>query len=187
MTRAEPRHRRSRFSWPTTTEPTTTSAGTHDHGLKTTPIGMALLALVLLFFVNAAFLVYILVARESRNVQQEQVQQQIRDSWCSALDAFPQKNYFLDPLRKQYNCGPGLPLESYPPEIQDGLNGGSSAPATPTAPPGVEVAPDGYDFSGGASAGLPTEVPHYPTPGSTEPEPTAPVPSGFPPPDPDQP
>lgn len=130
MTDIDPPHR-SRFGWPTVTEPTTTPAGTHDHRIKSTALSMAFLGMALLFLVNVGLVAYVIVAKQNRDAAQEQVQRQIRDSWCQALDGFPQGNAFLDPLRKQYHCGPGTPITEYPPDVQQRL---TPAP-TPTSAP----------------------------------------------------
>jgi hypothetical protein len=127
-----PEQRRSRLGWILTTEPTTTPAGTHDHQLKHTPLGMAFLGILLLFLVNVGLVAYVIVAKQNRDAAQEQVQREIRDSWCQALDGFPQGNPFLDPLRKQYHCGPGMPITAYPPEVQNQLR--TPAPTQPSAP-----------------------------------------------------
>lgn len=187
MSDVPPQHRRSRFAWPTTTEPATTSAGTHDHRLRNTPIGMAFVGLILLFLVNAGLIAYILVLKDARDVQQERTQELIRDSWCQALDAFPQGYPTLDSLRERFNCGPGRPVEEFPPDVQQQFRGRAHVTA-PETPPGVDVAPEGgFDLPGGASADGGPGEPYYPTPGEPEPEPTVPIPDGFPPPDPVQP
>lgn len=186
MTDVEP-PRRSRLGWPMHTEPTTTPAGTHSHKQSVGPLMLAFLCIVLLFLANIGLVWFILARSEARDASEQRMREQIRDSWCQALDGFPQSNPFLDPLRKQYDCGPGRPVEDFPPEIQQELNRDDPPPPPPPAPEGVEVLPDGLRFDGGASPDVEPAQPYYPTPGEAEPPPDVPIPEGFPPPDPVQP
>lgn len=140
MTDVEPQHRRSRIGWTLRTEPTTTPAGTHDHGQNNGPLALAFICIVLLVALNVVLFGYILARGEERDAENERVQEQIRDSWCQALDAFPEGNPWLDPLRDQYGCGPGRPLEDLTPEQRQQIQSRTTRPTVaqsvlPPAPP----------------------------------------------------
>lgn len=134
MTDVEPQDRRSRVGWALRTLPATTPAGTHDHGQRNGPIIVSLFCIIGLVVMNVGLIFYILARGEARDASELRMRQQIRDSWCQALDGFPQGNVFLDPLREQYGCGPGRPVEDFPPEVQRELNGEPS-PVRPSERP----------------------------------------------------
>jgi hypothetical protein len=148
----DPADRPSRQGWPLRTQETTTSAGTHDHRL---PQGIfrVLIALsvflIVLAVVDAVLVIYIVGRGEYRQQQIERTRQEIRDSWCQALDGFPQDSVFLNPLREKYHCGPGIPLDQLPPEIQNQLrptpapSTATMVPAQPSVEPSVPSAPLG--------------------------------------------
>lgn len=47
------------------------------------------------------------------------LKREIRNSWCTALDTFPEGGASLDRLRARYHCGPGMPMASLTPEEQE--------------------------------------------------------------------
>lgn len=80
---------------------------------------------VVIFGVCLAVFVYLFVSliqsrSAERRAQNDRIQQEIRDSWCTALDTFPEGGE-LDDLRVQYDCGPGIPLSDLPPDQADRL------------------------------------------------------------------
>jgi hypothetical protein len=169
MTDVEP-PRRSRFAWPTTTEPATTPAGTHDHRVKNTPLGLAFLGIVLLFLVNVGLVGYVLVARETRDEQTRITNQRINDGICDLLDQLPEGG-LLDRPRQKYGCGPGIPFEELAPEEQEQIMGRAPAairPPAPVAPSPTTPAP-APDPMGGAVQVPPAEAAR---PGAPEPAPT---------------
>ena len=144
----DPAKRPSRRGWPLRTQATTTSAGTHDHKL---PQGIfrVLIAvcvfLVVLAVVDAFLVLYITGRGQLREQQIEQVREQIRESWCQALDGLPRDNAYLDILRDKYDCGPGLPLSQFSPDVQKQLSPGPSQPSTPPVqqpPPTSSATPE---------------------------------------------
>lgn len=126
----EPSYRRSRRAWPLRTEPTTTPAGTHDHAISNTPMGMAFTGIVLLLLVNVALVAYVFIARESRDEQNRQTNQRINQSICDLLDQLPEGG-LLERPRAKYGCGPGIPFDQLPPEVQDRLTNPTPAVVAP--------------------------------------------------------
>ena len=182
MTDVEPQHRRSRFSWPTHTEPTTTPAGTHDHRQSSGPLLLAFLCIVLLFLANVGLIWFILARGEARDAAEKRMRTEIHSGQCELLDAFP-TTPLLDDVRHKFNCGPGRPISDFPPDVQENLNG-DTKPVAPQPPAGVESIPG---LPGGASPQAERPQPYFPTPGVAEPPATVPYPPDFPPPDPVQP
>jgi len=189
MTHTEPEHRRSRLGWALRTEPTTTPAGTHDHGQRNGPLFLAFFCIVGLFAVNVGLVWFILARGEARDAAEQRMREQIRSGYCELLDAFP-ADVLLDSVRERFDCGPGIAIEDLPPEVQENLNNRNTAPLLEPAPlpDGAEVVPEGA-FPGGAEMqpDEPEPEPYFPTPGEPEPPATVPYPPGFPPPDPVQP
>jgi len=156
----DPADRPSRRGWPIRTRPTTTAAGTHDHQL---PQGIfrvliALCVFLLVLAVVDAFLVLYIVGRgQVREAQIEQTRRDVREQLCDVLDGLPQGGV-LDLTRSKLDCGPGIPFDQLPPEIQQQLTpsparqpttqpsepvtGGSAAPErSPTPSPPDEQPP----------------------------------------------
>lgn len=123
MTDAEPHQRRSRLGWALRTEPTTTPAGTHDHGQRNGPLFLAFGCIVGLVLINVGLVWFILARGETRDARERQMRDQIRDGYCELLDAFP-ADPLLDDVRRRFECGPGRPVEDFPPEVQRDLGGG---------------------------------------------------------------
>jgi hypothetical protein len=73
---------------------------------------VALTAFIVVAVLNAVMTLmifsYILLRGTERDAENARMQQQIRDSWCTALDELPAGGP-LDRLRATYHCGPGLP------------------------------------------------------------------------------
>lgn len=66
------------------------------------------------------FLVLIILERSDRaSDERSDLKREIRNSWCTALDTFPEGGASLDRLRARYKCGPGMPLASLTPEEQE--------------------------------------------------------------------
>jgi hypothetical protein len=129
----DPADRPSRRGWPLRTQATTTTAGTHDHQL---PQGIfrvliALCVFLLVLAVVDAFLVLYIVGRgQVREAQIEETRRDVREQLCDVLDGLPQGGV-LDLTRSKLDCGPGLPLSSFPPDIQRQF---TPAPTQPSAP-----------------------------------------------------
>lgn len=117
---------------------TTTPAGTHDHPMPRWVARndvAACVLLVILATVDAFLVIYIVGRGQLREQQIEQVREQIRESWCQALDGLPEGNAYLDLLRDKYHCGPGLPLSSFSPDEQAKLHPPSVPPSVPAQQP----------------------------------------------------
>jgi hypothetical protein len=121
----DPRKRRSRIPWPMRTGETTTAAGTHDHTMpkwvRFNDICGFLLHVVE-SLVIACLLIYIIGRGEVRERQIQDTRDLVREQLCDVLDGLPEGGV-LDLTRGRLHCGPGMPLESYPPEIQGQLGG----------------------------------------------------------------
>lgn len=156
--------RRSRFAWPDRTEPTTTPAGTHDHKQSNGPLLIAFFCIVVLLLADAGLVWFIIARGEARDEAELRLRQEIRAGQCELLDALP-ADPLLDQVREEFGCGPGRPVESYPPEVQEQL--GNAAPTTPPPPSGVETAPPGETFPlpPGADADTPRTTPYFPPEG----------------------
>jgi len=140
----DPADRPSRRGWPIRTRPTTTAAGTHDHQL---PQGIfrvliALCVFLLVLAVVDAFLVlYILGRGQVREAQIEQTRRDVREQLCDVLDGLPAGGV-LDLTRERLGCGPGIPFDQLPPEIQQQLTPPPArSPSQPTAPATTPDAP----------------------------------------------
>lgn len=138
MTGTEPPHR-SRRAWPIRTEPTTTPAGTHDHGQPRLPWLITYGSLLVLAVTVGLLLFYILGRGAQRDAQTEEIQREISDSWCLALDTLPEGGV-LDLLRDKYGCGPGVPFDQLPPEVRQRYSP-PSTPSVPTQTTAVPLAP----------------------------------------------
>jgi hypothetical protein len=57
----------------------------------------------------------------------------MRQSKCDLLDRLPQ-GPLLDPIRAEYDCGPGIPLDQLPPSVAQNF-GASRLPPQNTLPP----------------------------------------------------
>jgi hypothetical protein len=135
-----PERRRSRFGWPTQTEPTTTPAGTHSHKQNNRPLGLAYVAIVLLLITNAALAYfvwqdhqYVQGRGEYRDQETTRLEQQITDAVCDLLDELPEGG-LLDRPREKYGCGPGIPLDDLPADLRERYEGGTRSAPTTTAP-----------------------------------------------------
>ena len=107
---------------------------------------------------------------EYRDREAERLEQRIDRALCDLLSQLP-ASALLDEVRARYGCGPGRPIEDFPPEVQREI-GGDPAPApSPQAAPPAEPPPVGM---GGAVPDPPRQTPYVPTPGETPapPEPT---------------
>jgi hypothetical protein len=165
VTHDDPASRPSRRGWPLRTQETTTAAGTHDHQL---PQGIfrVLIALCVFLLVLAlvdAFLVLYIVGRgQVREQQIRDTREQVRESLCDVLDGLPQGGV-LDLTRDRLGCGPGMPLESYPPDIQKQL--------TPPAPRATQPATEQPDAAPVPPPAAPEAPARPPAPDSPEPLP----------------
>lgn len=114
---------------------------------------------------------YIQGKGEQRDRENTALQEQIRRSLCDLLDQLPQGG-LLDLPRAKYGCGPGLPLDQLPPDVQGQVRSGRAQPpaataqaAAPTPAAQPSPAPPRPTTTGGAE----------PT-GTTEPTPAPPAP-----------
>lgn len=66
---------------------------------------------------------------EYRDRETARLEEQIRTSICDLLDQLPEGG-LLDRPREKYGCGPGIPFEDLPEDIQQRYGGQPPAPAT---------------------------------------------------------
>jgi hypothetical protein len=129
----DPAERPSRRGWPLHTLETTTPAGTHSHklpqGVFRILIALSVFMLVLAV-VDAVLVLYIIGRGQVREAQIEETRRDVREQLCDVLDGLPQGGV-LDLTRSKLDCGPGLPLSSFPPDIQRQF---TPAPTQPSAP-----------------------------------------------------
>lgn len=128
----EPAARRSRIGWPLRhPDP---DVPVHDHELPAWLLRVvwALVALVVALAAAMTLLLihdvqqqtYIEGRGEFRDQEAARLevknQERIRRAICDLLDQFPEGG-LLDRPRSKYGCGPGIPLSSYPADVQDQL------------------------------------------------------------------
>jgi type II secretory pathway pseudopilin PulG len=65
---------------------------------------------------------------EVRDEQYRTLDQRITDKICAVLDALPEGGIETDIAREANGCGPGTPLNEFPPAVQDGLRGNKPQP-----------------------------------------------------------
>lgn len=171
--------RRSRIGWPDPEEPEYALVG-HTHEQKRGALIWLYVAVAGLVIVAALIVTYMLARGAQRDAQNEQVWQQIRDSWCLALDTLPEGG-LLDLLRDRYDCGPGLRPDQLPPELRQQYGGVPAAPAAPSTVP-LAPLPPAPPLGEPASPDAPQPVPNRPSPGNGLPPAPSPAPT-VPPPD----
>lgn len=112
---------------------------------------------------------YILGKGEQRDRENAEMEERIREGICKLLDGFP-STPLLDLRRAEFGCGPGLPVDAFPPEVQQELNGRNQprtappsesaqaatpppvgTPAVPNPPRAVEAPPPPREGPGAAS------------------------------------
>jgi hypothetical protein len=113
----------------------------HTHRQTRAPVITAYVAIVLLAIQSAYIFVYVLDRGQARDEELRRIDERINRSVCDLLDQLPEGG-LLDRPRQKYGCGPGIPLESYPPDVQQRLRqqggwgheappAGAQAPAQP--------------------------------------------------------
>jgi hypothetical protein len=138
VTDKDPQRRPSRLGWPMRTQATTTSAGTHDHGMPRWLICCLIVMMIVELMIIV--IIWLLVQRQQtlshyRNQETARTRQEMRDGFCDLLDQFPQ-SALLDAPRQKYHCGPGIPVSQLPPAIrQQWPQGGQVATPSPTTAP----------------------------------------------------
>lgn len=163
----DPADRRSRRAWPLRTQETTTSAGTHDHKLPQSifrvVIALAVFLLVLAV-VDAVLVLYIIGRGQVREQQIEQTRRDVREQLCDVLDGLPQGGV-LDLTRSKLDCGPGMPLSSFPPDIQRQFTPAPTQPSAPVpAQPTTTPAPAPEPPQGASPAPVQPSAPDSPAP-----------------------
>lgn len=76
-----------------------------------------------------------------RDAEADRLEARIAEGICDLLEQLPQ-TALLDEVRGKYGCGPGRPVEEFPPQVRQELSG-QAAPPSPTPrrpPPAVETA-----------------------------------------------
>ena len=76
---------------------------------------------VCLLMIGTLLVLIILERSDKAANERGDLKREIRNSWCTALDTFPEGGASLDRLRDRYHCGPGMPLASLTPEEQEEL------------------------------------------------------------------
>lgn len=128
---------------------------------------------------------YVAGRGEIRDEENRQLQQDISDAVCNVLDSLPAGGLF-DPIRAQYGCGPGIPVEQLDPAAAQNLaeiiEQGTAAPVAPVAPSEpTEAAPTPAGPTPPSGAVI---TPSVPSPSSSAPSVAAPPAASSPPPAP---
>lgn len=160
MTTAD-KPRRSRKAWP---EPLPEPPGEewaprgHTHKQPRAPLVIAYVAIALLAVEAAYIFIYILGRGQARDEELQRIDERVTRSICDLLDQLPEGG-LLDRPRLKYGCGPGIPIEDFPPEVQQQLREQegaaaatpeTSAPAQPT--PQADPGPPSTDGASGPQA-----------------------------------
>jgi len=132
-------------------EPESTPAGEHTHRQPRIVLMGLTVAVVVLLLANGLTLIYGVSVNTrlgqleeyvagrgvQRDAENQQLQQDISDAVCNVLDSLPAGGLF-DPIRAQYGCGPGIPVEQLDPAAAQNLaeiiEQGTAAPILPDAP-----------------------------------------------------
>ena len=202
------------LSRPADIEPESTPDGKHTHRQPRIILMGLLAAVIVLLLTNGLTLVYGLSVNErisrleefvagkgtQRDAENRRLQQDISDAVCNVMDSLPAGGLF-DPIREQYGCGPGIPVDQLDPEaaqnIAEIIEQGQAAPAVavpPSEPTEAAPTPSGIAPPAGAvitppagpsaapsqqSQPSPTQAPAAPapvTPAPTAAAPTTPAP-----------
>ena len=166
---------RSRTFWPAPLTVAGVGEG-HDHKLTGRwKLGVTLAVVILATNVALSGLLfwYVLLSEQYAADQR----QDVRDAICDVLEQFP-PGPVMDDVRDRNGCGPGRPVDDFPPEVRDRI--GQPAPPAPL-PEGVETAPPGgFDLPPGAEADREGAEPYFPPPGGA-PDPAHPdLPPAYP-------
>jgi hypothetical protein len=182
---AEP-PRRSRLAWPQKEAPAPEQAEIPPHRHRSARRQWAAIVVLYLVLALNTYLVilnyqYVLGRGQYRDAEAQRIEQEnterVRIAVCDVLDHLPAGG-LLDPTRTEYGCGPGIPVESLPPEAQEQLQQFASGipepePAEPT--PGVKATPAPSSRSAVTTAPAPTAAPPAPAPAAPPVAPRPPV------------
>jgi hypothetical protein len=162
--------RRSRRGWPDPEPPAPDGdAVVPAHKHSRVPVGIAYVAIVLLLVTDVLLVIgwmdfndYVHGKGQQRDQENARLNQRINDAICDLLDQLPE-GPLLDRPREKYGCGPGIPFDQLPPDIQQQLTP-APAPAATTAP-APTATPDE------PSPDAPTSAARPPAPDTPEPLP----------------
>jgi hypothetical protein len=102
-------------------------------GLITAVIALTLTVAALTFYVIQDHS-YVVGRGEYRDREQARLQEQLRQSLCDLLDTLPEGG-LLERPRAKYDCGPGIPLSAYPPDVRARIWGTAPTPTPSEGPP----------------------------------------------------
>lgn len=166
---------RRRSSW---SEPLTIAGVGEGHTHQPTRLWkvVGVVALLVLFAMAGAMGVMWWQQNLSDAYAEQQRQQQYEaavDVVCDVLESLP-VTPLLDEVRKRHGCGPGRPVEDFPPDVQRDITsrGADAGPAPAERSPSSEPPPVGM---GGAVPDPPRPPPYYPPGSSPLPSPGRPV------------
>jgi hypothetical protein len=120
--------RRSRRGWPDPEPPAPDGdAVVPAHKHSRVPVGIAYVAIVLLLVTDVLLVIgwmdfndYVHGKGQQRDQENARLNQRINDAICDLLDQLPE-GPLLDRPREKYGCGPGIPFDQLPPDIQQQL------------------------------------------------------------------
>jgi hypothetical protein len=139
--------RRSRLAWPKAPEP---PEGCPHVAPKRAPLFIAYACIAMLTVAVAGIMIYLLSKSAQRDQQIEDTNQEVRKAICQLLDGLPAGGV-LDVSRAQFGCGPGTPIDQFPPEVRQQFSPSPTpapapatvVPAQPSVEPSVPSAPLG--------------------------------------------
>lgn len=146
MTDTPPARRRGPYPEPLVVERRRTVFGEHTHRQPRWPIvSLAVLvlvqtvAIVVLAFYVVDFQAYVSGRGEYRDREAARQEERMRRGLCDLLDTLP-VSPLLDEARRKYGCGPGVPRDELPPEVQQQLQDDDTPPPALRPPEDLERA-----------------------------------------------